>query len=352
MRRLPLNEVTNDMELARPIYHNNRLLLNEGTKNIHRYATGLNNLGIFSVYIKDSVSDGIEIHDAISEQTHNECRMALASAFHSLEKQGNFHIEKIDDALNSIIEDLFSREDILVSLNEISTVSDNTLVHSINTTVLSLLIGKELGLSNSEMKKLSEGAILHDMGKISLDQSILFKSEKLTKEEFEHIKLHPEYGYDMLQKNSLLTESSRQIALQHHERLDGSGYPKGLKSDEIHLFSQIVAIADMFDALTAERCYRKSMSNYNAYKILINDASNHKIDSTLLALLLKNVAIYPNGIVVYLSDGTMGIVKSQNPELPFHPIVRIIKNAKEDGQVALYDVDLKKSINLTIIEPE
>lgn len=352
MRRLPLNELTDDMQLARPIYHNNHLLLQQGTKNLQRYVRVLNNLGIFSVYISDSVSDGIEIHDAISEETHNECRMALASAFDSLEKQGNFSIDLIDDALNSIIEELFSRKDILVSMNQISSVSDNTLIHSINTAVLSLLIGKELNLSNDDMKKLAEGSILHDIGKIALNQSILFKNGKLTKEEFEHIKLHPGLGYRMIQKNVNLTEDSRKIALQHHERMDGSGYPNGLKSDEIHLFSKIVAVADMFDALTAERCYRKSMSNYNAYKILTNDVSNKKIDSSLLALLLKNVAIYPNGIIVYLSDGTLGIVKSQNPELPFHPIVRVIKNKRNDGQVALYDVDLKKSTNITIVEPD
>lgn len=352
MRRLPLNQITNEMQLARPIYHNNRLILNKGTKNLSHYVKGLNNLGIFSVYIEDSFSDGIEIQDAISEETLNECRMALASAFDSLLKQGNFNIEKIDETIDSIIDELFSREDILVSLNQISSISDNTFVHSINTTVLSLLIGKELGLSRSEMKKLSEGAILHDIGKIALDQSILFKAGRLTDEEFNHIKLHPEYGYEIVKKNPLLTESARQIALQHHERMDGSGYPKGLTSDEIHLFGKIVAIADMFDALTTERCYRKSMSNFHAYKILTNDASNNKIDSTLLALLLKNVAIYPNGIIVHLSDGSMGVVKSQNPELPFHPVVRVIKNDGDSGQVAIFDVDLKKSINLTIVEPD
>lgn len=352
MRRLPLNEVTEDMQLARPIYLNNRLMLRQGTKNLHRFASGLNNLGIFSVYVSDSVSDGIEIHDSISEETHNKCRMALATTFDTLQKQGNFDTEVIDRALECLIKDLFSREDILVSLNQISSVSDDTMIHSINSTILSLLIGKELGFTDSEMKKLSEGAILHDIGKISLDQSILFKNGKLTQEEFQHIKLHPEYGYQMLKKNSFLVEPSRLISLEHHERMDGSGYPKGLKSDEIHLFSKIVAIADMFDALTAERCYRKSMSNYRAYQILVNDASNKKIDSYLLSLLLKNVAIYPNGILVHLSDGTMAIVKEQNPELPFCPIVRVIKNDEIEGQVALYDVDLKKAINLTIVEPD
>ncbi|HKM03357.1 MAG TPA: HD-GYP domain-containing protein [Lachnospiraceae bacterium] len=348
MRRVSLNHITPGMRLAKSIYHGSSLILREGTPDLQRYVSGLNNLGIFSIYIDDSISVDIDIPDAISEITRVKCKNVLQGAFDSIKRQGNLKSSIFSDAINILLEELFSRDNILISLQDIGTTDDATLIHSINTTVLCLLIGKQLNLSKVELYKLAEGSLLHDIGKTLLKPSILLKTTPLTKEEFEHIKEHPLLGYELLKKNPFMTELSRIIALQHHERLDGSGYPYGLKSDKLHLFSKITAIADMYDALTAERCYRTSMSNYQAYKILM-ESSKSKIDSTLLGLLLQNVAIYPNGVVVNLSNGTRGIVKSQNTSMPFRPVIRIIDDINHET-VQLYDADLMKDLDITIVE--
>ena len=154
-----------------------------------------------------------------------------------------------------------------------------------------------------------------------------------------------------MEKKHLLSDASRLIVLQHHERLDGSGYPAGLKGDEIHPYAQIVAIADVYDALTSERCYRKSLSNYSACKILKEDVQSGKLNSAYLSALLSNIAVYPNGIVVYLSDGTHGIVKAQNPDLLYQPVIRIIDDRDPDGKISVYDLDLATSSDVSIIEP-
>lgn len=348
MRRVHIKEIQPHMYLARDVYHINSLLLKAGTMNLNRYVSSLSNLGITYLYIDDEFSDGIDIPDAIAEETRTKCKDALQDTLFHFKTAGDIDTTYISEAVDSLIEDLITRKDVLVSLHDIATTDDSTLVHSVNTTVYALLIGQRLNLSDVEMHVLAEGALLHDIGKTLLDSDILFKVTPLTSEEFTHIQNHPLWGYQVLQKNPLISELSRLLALQHHERLDGSGYPYHLKDTEIHQFSKILAIADMYDALTSERCYRKSMTNHQAYEILTADAGS-KLDADLLHLFFNNIAIYPNGSVVFLSNGLRGIVKNQNLEAPFRPVIRVIDDVNYET-VKLYDLDLTTELTIQIIK--
>lgn len=352
MRKVLLSKLVPEMQLAKSIYHNNSLLLVAGTNRLTRFAPCLDNYGITSIYINDRISDDIEIPDAISEETRCKCKNALQGVLETVKEDGSFNADYFSGAVNSLLEDIISRPDVLVSLNDIGTTDDSTLVHSVNTTVFALLLGQKLGLSESKLRKLAEGTLLHDIGKTILDTHILYKPTKLSKSEFEHVKRHTTLGYEILKNNPILTELPRLISLQHHERIDGSGYPKGLKGDEIHLFSRIVAIADMYDALTSERCYHRAISNQRAVEILTENSAD-KIDPALLALFIQNIAIYPNGSMVSLSDGTRGIIKQQNHAMPYRPVVRVIDDREgADGILKVYDVDLLEKLNLTIIDKE
>lgn len=346
MRKVDLSMITPDMYLGKSIYHYNQLLLTAGINNITRFSESLLKLGITSVYVEDAISEEIIITDAVSDYTRLKCKDALQNAIDRFRVQGSFDMCSISEATSSLIDEILLRPDVLVSLNDIATTDDSTLVHSINTTVFSLLIGQQLKLSSIELKSLAEGTILHDIGKTLVNPQVLYKNGRLNHDEFELVKQHTIAGYELLKCNPLLTELSRIISLQHHERLDGSGYPYGLNANEIHPFAKIVAIADMYDALTAERCYRKSLSNYQAYEILAQE-STIKLDANLLGQFLKHIAIYPNGTLVDLSDGTRGIIKEQNPGIPFSPIVMVIEN-RNDKAVKLYDLDLSTTLNVTI----
>ncbi|SEW34238.1 HD-GYP domain-containing protein [[Clostridium] fimetarium] len=346
MRKVDLSMILPDMRLGKSIYHYNQLLLTAGINNISRFSDSLLKLGITSIYVEDEISTDIEITDAISDVTRLKCKDALQNAINRFRVQGSFDMCSISEATSSLIDEILLRPDVLICLNDIATTDDSTLVHSINTTVFSLLIGQQLKLSPIELKALAEGTILHDIGKTLVDPKILYKNGILNTDEFEIVKQHTIAGYELLKTNPLLTELSRIISLQHHERLDGSGYPYGLTANEIHPFAKIVAIADMFDALTAERCYRKSLTNYQAYQILAHE-STIKLDAPLLGQFLKNIAIYPNGTLVNLSDGSRGIIKIQNPGLPFNPIVMVL-NTIDDKDVRLYDLDLSSTFNITI----
>lgn len=340
--------ITPDMHLGKSIYHYNQLLLTAGISELDRFSDTLTKLGITSIYVEDSVSEDIEIEDAVSEITRFKCKDALQHAIDRFRTQGSFDMGGITEATSMLIDEILSRPDVLVSLSDIGTTDDSTLVHSVNTTVFSLLLGQRLNLSHSELKAIAEGTVLHDIGKTLINPQVLYKNSRLSNDEFDIVKQHTTLGYELLKKNPILTELSRIISLQHHERLDGSGYPFGLTSNEIHLSSKIVAIADMYDALTAERCYRKSMTNHQAYEILSQEATD-KIDSTLLAGFLKNIAIYPNGTLVKLSDGTRAIIKEQNEGIPLRPIVMVIDDAK-GKTVKLYDINLAATLNITIKE--
>ena len=348
MRRISLQDLNDTMILAKPIYQGTRLILERDITHLTRYIKQLENIGIYSLYVNDSPSEDISIPDAVSEETRQRCMSAVSAIFDKLKTQGNLDVSQLDGVIEAILDDIFSEKDIICSLHHIASIDDDTMVHCINTTIYCILIGKRRGLSTEDLTTLAKGAILHDIGKVDLNETILLKAASLTQEEYSHIKEHSSLGYAFLKNNKGLSDEAKLIALQHHERLDGSGYPKGLKGDEIHLFARITAVADMFDALTTARCYRKSMSNHKAYDILTEDAAKGKLDRKLVSCLFDHVAIYPNGIIVYLSDGTHGIVKQQNPGQPFRPVVRIIDDTRGINNVTLYDLDLTGHPELTI----
>lgn len=347
MRKVPLTMILPDMRLAMSIYHKNQLLLTEGTRNINRYVNSLRKLGITSVYIEDALSKGIEIPDAITEKVRLHCKDVLGETLVSLREKGTFDEIELVETIDQLLEEIMSRTDFLVSLSDIGTTDDSTLVHSVNMTVFSLLIGKKLNYSYSQMRKLAEGCIIHDIGKVLIDPDVLYKPGKLTEREFEYVKQHTVLGYNIVKRNPLLSELSRIVCLSHHERVDGSGYPYGLMGDEIPEFARIAAVADVYDAITSKRCYHEEQNIYDAVDILMMEASS-KLDTKLVTLFVRNIAIYPNGSLVQLSDKTYAIVKEQNKEMPMRPVVRVFDPWE---QVPIYEVDLMKELDLTIIVP-
>lgn len=349
MRKIPTCMIRPEMKLAKSIYHNDRLLVAEGTTNLDRFIDTLTRFGIYYVYICDAISEGIEIPDVISDKTRLQCKHALFGMINKLKTEGTLNIEPLFNTIDSLLDEIMNRPEILVNLTEIGSTDDSTLVHSVNTTVYALMIGSKLGYSKNDLRRLAEGTLLHDIGKTLIDQKILQKPGRLTQTEFEHVKLHTTLGYDLLKKNPLLTELTRIIALSHHERLDGSGYPHSYTGDDIHEFVRIVSIADVYESLTSDRCYRRSLCPFDAIQILTEE-STAKLHAHLTAIFIRNIAIYPNGTMVRLSDNRYAIVKEQNNQMPYRPVVRILKQMK-DKFIPTEEINLMTELNLTIKEP-
>ncbi len=350
MRRVSLAMITPDMKLGRSIYSETVMLIRRGTSNLNRYANKLNELGIENLYIEDEASEGIEVTDVISEETRNSCKAVLSDAFAKFRESGSIDSEEVAKMVTLLMNDVMSQPNIIISLSDIGSSKDETLTHCVNVAVYGLILAHRVGMSEISMRDLAQGLLLHDIGKIALDQNILYKSSALSEEEFEHIKQHPALGYDILKKDPLLTEASRHIALYHHERLDGSGYTYGTYGEELSNLIRIASIVDVYEALTANRCYRKSFTPSRAAEILMADAVE-KLDADLVAQFFQSIAIYPNGNMLLLSDGCKAIVKEQTPGLPFRPVVRRIEQ-KDGKSVPGEDIDLSKVLNITILEDD
>jgi len=341
--------LTPEMKLGKSIYHETFLLLRQGTANLQRFVNKLMELDIGSVYIDDDLGDGIEIHDAISEETRRQCKEALSGTFEQLLETNRIEMTKVNSIVNMMMDEIMSQPNIIVSLQDIGSSKDETLLHSLNTAVYGLVLANRMGISLVSQRDLAQGLLLHDIGKILLDQSILYKNSALTREEFEHIKQHTTKGYEILKKDLMLTEVSRRVALEHHERLDRSGY-FGLPGDEITTLIRIAAIVDVYEALTVNRCYRKGFTPSKAAEILIKDAVC-RLDAELCANFFQCIAIYPNGAMLKLSNNQLAIVKEQNPGVPFRPIIRIIE--RNNGKIIPgEEIDLAKALNITVIEDD
>lgn len=350
MRLIATSQVKPNMILARPIYNDGCLILAQGTNNLERYIRSLNRLGIYEIYIEDAISEGIDVPDALTIKTRNICKETIRRTLKDFTKKGKLQVDNIESTIDLVIEEILENQDVLISLNDIGAADEYTYTHSVSTTVYALMLGKKLGYAKEMLKRLAMGAILHDIGKIYIDRDIIFKQGKLTDKEYEYVKKHTLLGYSALKSCSSLSELSRIIALTHHEYMDGTGYPRGLSGGELHQFSRIVTIADVYDALTSTRCYRPKWSNKQAMDMLMQSCGT-KFDTDLVCRFLQLVAVYPNGIQVKLMDGRVGIVKEQNPGMPLRPIIRILEEA--DGtKTEMYDVDLMTELNVVIAEDE
>lgn len=179
-------------------------------------------------------------------------------------------ISEICDVI--ISDDATSRE-----LLKITSYDFYTYTHSVNVGVLSVLLSKHLfaGSDAHDMHELGAGFFLHDIGKVRIDPGIVNKPGKLTDEEMAKMRAHPYQGFKILEETNQLTEECRVIVMQHHEREDGTGYPLGLKKDEIHTYGRICCIADIYDALTAERSYKQKLNTFDALKLMKEKLLNH-----------------------------------------------------------------------------
>lgn len=338
------------MTLAKTIYKGRQVYLTAGQDNITKYRENLRRLGIEYIYVEDEFSEGIDIPDVVSDETRIKCRVALQDTVSKFAKTSVIDIRDFSPSLEQLLEEVVINEDVQISLNDISVVDDYTFSHSVSTTVYGALLARKLNLNKNDVHKLATGLLLHDIGKTALDPAILFKVGKFTDEEFDYVKSHTTHGYDMLSKCPSLSEISRMISLTHHERLNGTGYPRGLKGDSLPTFSRIAAIVDVYDALTSDRCYRQKWPANKAVDFLMERCGT-EFDTEMVGEFIRQIAVYPNGSLIKLSNGFKALVKCQNKNAPLRPVIRVI--ADPDGNtVEPFEVDLMEELSFVITESQ
>lgn len=357
MRRISIEQIQPGLILARSIFGSKgQLLLNAGVEIKSQYAYYLKKLGINYIYVLDDRLEGVEVEDVITEETRMEARSLvremMSNGESKLLKQKSLLLydEKINRYVAKIIDELLNKKDIVVNLMDLKCAGDYMFAHCVNTCVLATLTATKLGFTRSRLVKLATGALLHDIGTVAVPPEIINKRASLTQDEYEMVKKHPLYGYEIFKKSSLFSATAGAVVYQHHELQDGSGYPQGLKGDNINFLAQIVTVADVYDALTSERPYRKAYMPYQAVEMLSALGQKH-FNLKVLQAFLSFVAAYPIGTHVFLSNGESGLVVANTPGFPLHPVVKILYCGES---LALhpnpYKLDLTETLNLSIVK--
>ncbi len=330
MRYVRAEHLEKGMVLVYTLYDNNeKILLKANRKLTQNYINRIQQLDIMGVYVFED--DDVEEHKSIvSEQTR-------LRAIQSLKRLN------IDDCIfvaNSIVEEIRESESMIVETINLSTYDNYTYTHSVNVNILSVILGVACGLRDDELKKLSQAALLHDIGKTCVPIEIINKPGRLTEEEYAEVKKHPMYGYNMLRDNYDISSVARNAILSHHENEDGSGYPRALTGDKIHLFAKIIHVADVYDALTTKRVYKVAMNPADALEYLMGNAER-MFDKELVTTFLEYVAPYPLGVQVELSNGQKALVVKNNRSMLSRPVVRLNSGAR---------VDLMEHLDITIVK--
>ncbi|MEN2768368.1 HD-GYP domain-containing protein [Ornithinibacillus xuwenensis] len=355
MRLVSTASIQSGATLGQTIYRDNgTVLLQRGMKLTDRLVKRLENQGITYVYIEDELTKDIVVQPAISERLRQDATTSMKKLFTDVQKSNllsnSFILDKEEkslmDIIQRIMDEINNHQESITLLGDIYLTDDYIFQHSLNVTIYALAIGTELKLNAKELSELGKGAILHDIGKIFISQDILQKPDRLLDDEYETMKTHTTLGYELLRKNHSYSSVVAHCAYQHHERLNGTGYPRGLVGESIHLFAQIIGVADVFDAVTSNRVYRKAMLPHEGLELLYSAAVD-QFDSRIINAFKNSVAVYPNGMTVELNDNRYGVVLKQNKHLCDRPIVRIIQD--EYGiDVTPYTIDLSKELNITI----
>lgn len=235
----------------------------------------------------------------------------------------NTESEKFTSAANSIADDLMKaimeNDAIAVDIDTLKISDEYTFKHSVDVATMGMIIAKKHGLSDKEIYEVGIAGLLHDVGKSKIPNEILNKPGKLTDEEFAIMKQHSLYGYGILREKNDISDSIRMGVLQHHEKINGKGYPLGASADQIDLYARILSVADIYDALVTERPYKKGFSKRDAVEIIMSMTDELDIDA--MKSFLGSVILYPVNSIVQLSNNEKAKVVANNPECILRPKV-------------------------------
>jgi len=279
MKKLSIDELTPGMKLAGDvILDDGRILLLKGFTIKTRYLERLRMFHIPWVYVEDEIS---AMEYLSEEAVYTETFQTVKNVMDSVRDGGSVDLPSVKDTVDDIVRRILNDDSVFMKLSGIRDIDNYTYLHSVDVCIYSVITGKSLALAADEIGELGLGAILHDVGKCKIPLGILNKPSRLTASEYDIIKRHTEYGYEIVSKTPNISCRVADIALNHHERWDGTGYPSGKAGHNIDMLSRSVALADVYDALTANRVYRKRFMPHEAAEYIISNSSLH-FDPNLL----------------------------------------------------------------------
>jgi putative nucleotidyltransferase with HDIG domain len=333
MRAIDINQLKEGMKIAKTIYDDaGRILLNAGTVLTPLYIKKLDQFGIPFIYVEDEIIGPLQVEDVIHDTVRIQTVKALREVVSKAKIQSDVDFTVVNNMVNKILDDLKSTPNLLVQLMDSRSANMYLYNHSVGVCVLSVVTGMALGLDDLKLKTLAMGAILHDIGK-----SLSPGPE------------HTIHGFEILRNNKILNIMVGHVAYQHHEKYDGTGYPRQLKGEDIHLFAAITGVANFYDNLVTNLNPEKRLYPYQAIELVVAE-SGRSFHPEIVKAFSRNIAPYPVGTAVRLNNGAVGVVVSVPRNYPTRPVVKIVTNHVGVLLTTFPEVDLLQEKTLFINE--
>jgi putative nucleotidyltransferase with HDIG domain len=296
----------------------------------------------------------VPVKKIVDEKLKEEAVENVKELFSCFTPDGNLNkttayqaVENVESVIGDLLDVISDDSTGLVHINDLKQFDEYTYHHSLSVSVLSIATGKEMGLDGGTLFRLGRCAMLHDIGKQLIPIDIINKKGKLTDEEFRTIKNHTVLGAISLKKNAIGDVELWNGMMFHHEKIDGTGYPKQLKGKDIPLFSKIIAVADVYDAITSYRSYRSPMVPSEAFEIIFKDVGI-AFDYDVVKAFLAKLELYPANTIVELSNGKIGLVVPGGSTAKLRPTIRLWGG----NETLALAADANKEINITrVLQP-
>ena len=266
-------------------------------------------------------------------------KQAMVSMFEEVRMGNSVDVGGARDLVEEISDSVMRNPSALISLARLKTVDDYTYLHSVAVCAMMVVLAKQLGLDEAKTRLAGLAGLMHDLGKAAMPPAVLNKPGKLTAAEFEIIKSHPVKGHAMLLMSDNFDTDTLDVCLHHHEKMDGSGYPEGLKGDAISLMAKMGAVCDVYDAITSNRPYKTGWDPAEALRKMAEWSKGH-FDQKVFQAFVKSMGIYPVGSLVLMNTGRIGVVTEQAAASLVMPRVKVFFSTKSNMRIAPDLVDL------------
>lgn len=269
----------------------------------------------------------------------DQAKSAVISMLHEVRMGNAVDVEAVGPLVEEISSSVIRNPGALISLARLKTADDYTYMHSVAVCALMVALARQLDMKEEELREVGMAGLLHDIGKAVMPMDVLNKPGKLSNEEFNIIRGHPEAGYKLLKEGNAVSEIAMDVCLHHHEKIDGTGYPHRLKDDEISIYAKMGAVCDVYDAITSNRPYKSGWCPAESLRRMTEWSSGH-FDEKVFKAFVKSIGIYPIGTLVRLKSGRLGVVVDQTEKSLLSPKIKVFYSSKSNVRILPEIVDL------------
>jgi putative nucleotidyltransferase with HDIG domain len=280
----------------------------------------------------------------VAKQIYHAAKGVIQQAMEDVRMGGALNMEAVHRVVENMADSILRNLDALTSLSRLKQFDEYTFYHSVNTSLLALSLGRDLGYDRTRLLQLGTGMLLHDIGKTKIPLELLNKPGRFEAHEFEMMKQHVMRGAEVLSGTTGLSDMFLKPTLEHHERVDGSGYPNQRRKADISEFGLIASVVDIYDAVTSDRCYHKGKSPHETLQLLYQLGLRGHVDSAMVQRFVHIVGVYPVGSCVALNTGEVAIVTQTNHQVPLSPRVLIVTEETGSLRTSPLNLDLAAQI--------